>query len=105
MESIRGSPLPGLTPLSLDPVFADPVPLIISESNNGNPLRMSTMGIQVEIMHWLRIFMQAYSAISDGRFPALLKGDRNSARDNVRGITHDLYYGKITSASAFLLLR
>lgn len=57
-------------------IFADPVPLIIPESNNGNPLQMSTMGIQVEIMHWLRIFMQAYSAISDGRFPALKRGEK-----------------------------
>lgn len=42
MGSIRGSPLSGLTPLSPDPIFADSVPLIIPESNNGNPLWKST---------------------------------------------------------------
>lgn len=74
MGSIRGSPLFGLTPLSPDPIFADPVPLIIPESNSGNPLWKSTMGVQVEIMHLLMIFMQAHSAISNMRFPALKRG-------------------------------
>lgn len=64
----------------------------------------STTGVQVEIMHLLMIFMQAHSAFQMGGFLPL-KGNSlgNTAGDTVRGIAHDLHYGKIISA--FLLLR
>lgn len=74
MGSIWGSPLSGLTPLSLDPIFAGPVWLTIPEHNIGNSWWKPTMGVQVEIMHLLIIFTQAHSVISNGKFPVLKKG-------------------------------